>query len=99
MEKERKSWREKLQSREADVKAECLVEINILKEKHQELVDKVRRDKKAEEEAAKKEFKEEKRRQKEEVEEERKKTEETIKKTERKAKDAKDEVKGLKVID
>ena len=97
LEKERKSWREKLERREAEVKAEYLAEVNILKEKHQELVDKARRDRKAEEEAVRKEAKEEKKRQKEEAEEERKKAEETIKRTERKAKDIKEEAKGLKV--
>ena len=97
LEKERKSWREKLERREAEVKAEYLAEVNILKEKHQELVDKARRDRKAEEEAVRKEAKEEKKRQKEEAEEERKKAEETIKRAERKAKDIKEEAKGLKV--
>ena len=97
MEKERKSWREKQEAREAEVKAEYLAEVNILKEKHQELVDKARRDRKAEEEAVRKEAKEEKKRQKEEAEEERKKAEETLKRAERKAKDIKEEAKGLKV--
>ena len=86
-----------MESREAEIRAECAAEVNILKEKQQELLDKARKDRKAEEEVAKREAKEEKKRQKEEAEEEKKKTEETIKRAERKAKDAKEEVKGLKV--
>ena len=97
LEKERKSWREKSEAREAELRAEYLAEVNILKEKQQELLDKARRDRKTEEEAAKKEAKEEKKKQKEEAEEERRKMEETIRRAERKAKDAKDEAKGLKV--
>ena len=97
LEKERTIWREKLESREGEIRAEYLTEVNILKEKQQELLDKARRERKAEEDATKKEAKEERKKWKEEVEEEKRKCEDVVKRAERKSKDAKDEAKGLKV--